>query len=204
MFCPDCASGLDDVPVGEPCPRCGGERRSAWVVAETATAEASALDPGIRTREEGSRPWGEKWQVAMYCFDRLEEAYDPAYGRLDIQDVRARVTAFFSACFDLRDWIKSARPDLKEKAAKLFNNPGVLSQCADIANTYKHRDRSQAGARTARVLEVAVEPGGGASVSLDLDCDNPETSVRDALELARGCLAAWRAFFLENKLIEPS
>jgi hypothetical protein len=31
MFCPDCSVSLDDVPVGNPCPGCGGRRRSAKV-----------------------------------------------------------------------------------------------------------------------------------------------------------------------------
>ena len=31
MICPDCQQNLDDVPVGDPCPQCGGVQRSAVV-----------------------------------------------------------------------------------------------------------------------------------------------------------------------------
>jgi predicted RNA-binding Zn-ribbon protein involved in translation (DUF1610 family) len=34
MICPDCQQNLDDVPVGDPCPQCGGVRRSAVVQAQ--------------------------------------------------------------------------------------------------------------------------------------------------------------------------
>lgn len=49
MFCPDCDANLDDVPVGAPCPQCGGDRRSAIVVQESAGAVVTAPSPTIVT-----------------------------------------------------------------------------------------------------------------------------------------------------------
>jgi hypothetical protein len=44
MFCPDCAADLDDVAVSEPCPACGGHRRSANAQAGCATASMAVPD----------------------------------------------------------------------------------------------------------------------------------------------------------------
>ena len=53
MYCPDCATLLDEVAVGDPCPCCGGSRRSAIARAQTAHAVATALPPVVVTE---SRP----------------------------------------------------------------------------------------------------------------------------------------------------
>lgn len=45
MFCPDCGQILDDVDVGDPCPECGGTRRSANAPAGSASGTVAALDP---------------------------------------------------------------------------------------------------------------------------------------------------------------
>jgi len=42
MFCPDCGADLDPVRPGEPCPTCGGKRRSARVGIQGLTARATA------------------------------------------------------------------------------------------------------------------------------------------------------------------
>jgi hypothetical protein len=44
MFCPDCAAELDDVAMSEPCPGCGGHRRSANAQAASATARIAVPD----------------------------------------------------------------------------------------------------------------------------------------------------------------
>ena len=56
MFCDDCGNNLDVVPVADPCPRCGGERRSATVSPETARAVARAHNAGTVT--ESNHPDG--------------------------------------------------------------------------------------------------------------------------------------------------
>jgi len=45
MFCPDCDTSLDDVPVSDPCPGCGGnrpvaDRFDAFMVSRSARIES--------------------------------------------------------------------------------------------------------------------------------------------------------------------
>ena len=47
MSCPDCGADLNDVPVGDPCPKCGGTRRDATVSPGTIEARVSIPTPGI-------------------------------------------------------------------------------------------------------------------------------------------------------------
>ena len=58
MFCPDCNAHLDGVPVGLPCPGCGGSRRSAAVLPEVVRAVVAVPSPTIITESnlgEGRR-----------------------------------------------------------------------------------------------------------------------------------------------------
>lgn len=47
MWCPDCATSLDYVPVSAPCPGCGGLRRSATVRPVPAQARATVPPPAV-------------------------------------------------------------------------------------------------------------------------------------------------------------
>jgi hypothetical protein len=52
MSCPDCSANLNETPVGEPCPRCGGGRRDASPSPATARAVASVPDPRVITTSD--------------------------------------------------------------------------------------------------------------------------------------------------------
>jgi hypothetical protein len=54
MFCPDCESSLDTVPVGEPCPTYGGTRREAMVRPEPISTVALVEEVSYVTPEETS------------------------------------------------------------------------------------------------------------------------------------------------------
>src|SRR6266516_3714229 len=47
MFCPDCGEVLDDVNLADPCPACGGNRRSANAPARSAMGSGTASQPTI-------------------------------------------------------------------------------------------------------------------------------------------------------------
>lgn len=47
MSCPDCGEVLADVGLADPCPGCGGNRRSANALAQPAMVSAAALQPTV-------------------------------------------------------------------------------------------------------------------------------------------------------------
>jgi hypothetical protein len=47
MFCPDCGEVLDDVDLADPCPGCGGNRRSANVQARCVMGSGTVLQPTV-------------------------------------------------------------------------------------------------------------------------------------------------------------
>jgi hypothetical protein len=61
MYCPDCQTNLDDTPVDDPCPKCGGSRRSA--VALPGVAAARVEVPSPRLIAESNFPDGSKETV---------------------------------------------------------------------------------------------------------------------------------------------
>jgi hypothetical protein len=54
MFCPDCKTNLDDVPVGDACPGCGGKRRSTIAAVGVAAAAVVAHPPVIARAVAGA------------------------------------------------------------------------------------------------------------------------------------------------------
>jgi hypothetical protein len=53
MTCPDCGETLDAVPVGSPCPKCGGLRRDATAKVETVVAVAAVGRIRVRATAVG-------------------------------------------------------------------------------------------------------------------------------------------------------
>lgn len=47
MFCPDCSRNLDTVAIDDPCPGCGGSRRSAIATPATHRVKATAHNPTV-------------------------------------------------------------------------------------------------------------------------------------------------------------
>jgi hypothetical protein len=47
MYCPDCRTNLDATPVGDPCPKCSGSRRSAVALPEAVPMRVEVLSPRV-------------------------------------------------------------------------------------------------------------------------------------------------------------
>jgi len=60
-YCPDCQTNLDDTPVDDPCPNCGGSRRSAVALPEVVGARIEVPSP--RLIAESNLPDGSKETV---------------------------------------------------------------------------------------------------------------------------------------------
>ena len=81
MFCPDCGEVLDDVDMADPCPSCGGNRRSANALAQSAMGSGTVLQPTIVTHSYPGDV-GEQIDVGAPRY-RSSSIADPEGGRQD-------------------------------------------------------------------------------------------------------------------------
>jgi hypothetical protein len=104
MFCPDCKQNLDDVPLDDPCPQCGGLRRSAVLTAETALAAVSAPAPTVTIGYNPAPGWTYQWSLIQRHLGRLREQYRGIEMRGNT-DAEETVYALFLALNHLGDWL---------------------------------------------------------------------------------------------------
>ena len=104
MICPDCQQNLDDVPVGDPCPQCGGNRRSAVVEAQAAMVGVSAISASVSIGYNLTPGWAYQWRTIQRHLARLREQYQGInpLGNLDVEET---VHALFLSLFHLGDWL---------------------------------------------------------------------------------------------------
>lgn len=62
MFCLDCKHDLGEVPLDDPCPQCGGLRRSAQVSAEAALVVAMAMSGNVTIGYNMTPGWTYQWR----------------------------------------------------------------------------------------------------------------------------------------------
>ncbi len=204
MYCPDCKANLDDVNAGEPCPRCGGRRTSATAAVESIGVVAAVGEVSLMVTRGDRRPWTEKWRVVLHCLEELESAYSGDARRLGNVAIDSRVLSFFVECDHVRDWLEGDIASLGGVApadvASHFQASKPLLTCNAICNTHKHHTRRSG--TTARIRDTEVTPT-GARVTLEVDWATPHATTVDALDLARDCVASWRAFFTTFGIAEP-
>jgi hypothetical protein len=194
MTCPDCGENLDDVPVGEPCPQCGGSGRDARVLALPALARVEAARPTIGIGYNQPRPWKQKWNDVLYALGRVESVYSVREGQGN-EDVRRAVEGFFNTCRELADWLwQDPNSGLDRKTVLDFVRDDPDLRLADgVAQTTKHHTRTGAEPITARVALIFVGPDGGRA-QIDWWKPTGEWGSVDAYELAHNCVQAWRRF----------
>jgi hypothetical protein len=167
MNCHDCGAGLDDVPVGDPCPKCGSRRRDATVFAHPATAKVVVPTPTIGIGYNPHRPWQQKWQDVEYGLEQVESAYDAPQGWYDNEHMRRVVEGFFKDCRELADWLwqdhLSTGLDKKTVMNDMMADPDLRLADA-IAQTTKHHTRKPSRTNpdpiTARITDIITGPGG--------------------------------------------
>ncbi len=203
MSCADCGENLDEVSPGQPCPTCGGTRRTAVVNARPIDTVAITESVSFVITKGDDRPWTEKWQLMLHHLAALERIYS-GEGRHGNLEAESRATSFFVECDHLAEWLwqdVTLRPRLTERVVNdhVETHPSLVT-AQDISNTHKHHTR-RPEARAARIRKVGL--GDQVRLTIELDWAGPNASTVDALELARQCVADWRGFLTNRGIDEP-
>ena len=195
MTCPDCGTNLNDVPVEEPCPGCGGKRRAATVSPPPIGTIAMVGQVGLEVTHGDDRPWQAKWIQVEAALEQLRDAYNTP--NFSTGDAEQRTMTFFHECHVLADWLRQSNPSLKGAVGRaLAAEP--LATCADLDNTDKHHGRDR-GRRAVRIRKKSTDQK-GARVTIEVDWKSPNPTHHDALDLAVSCHSAWLTFFKTHVL----
>jgi hypothetical protein len=157
MFCPDCMQDLDDVPLDDPCPQCGGLRRSAQVSGEAALVAVAAAAGTVTIGYSQAPGWTYQWRSIQRHLARLRAQYQGSEtpGNVEVEET---VHALFLALYHLYDWLHQDRAvsTLDEPTVKAFvdQHQNSLSVARDYANTRKHMKRNQPNARIAQITSI--------------------------------------------------
>ena len=212
MTCPDCGAGLGEVPVGKPCPTCGGTRRAASVrVAGTIAIAARISIAGVTVRHPQVPTWQSLWAQIDRRITRLRDAYNPSTpAPATNAAVEDDTDALLLCLFHLRDWLEhdATLPTLTGHVTWAHvNNSTALSLAADYSNTFKHHTRRPSEPRFARLHESRSIGDGTEHISVQFwdrtaGVDGPVQS-RDALDLAEACRADWVALLTAHNIPVP-
>jgi hypothetical protein len=160
------------------------------------------MRPGISIGYNPDRPWYAQWHNVRQHLHTVEADSRPnAYQGNN--PVKRDFENFFTHCFHLGDWLwEDKSTGLTEKQVRKFiEKDPALRICAGVANTTKHRTRSQSNAMTARIASVGFNDK-ETRVSIDWS-KGPHGGTVDALDLARRCVAAWKGYLKANGLQSP-
>ncbi len=206
MICPDCQQSLDDVPVGDPCPQCGGERRGAVVQGEVALAAVSALSATVEIGYNPASGWTDQWRTIQRHLTQLREQYrgNEMRGNLQLVDT---VDALFLALYHLRDWLYQDRATgLSDSVVDnhISNCPRSLGVCRAYANTRKHMTRDKATALEAKISKTSGGPGRQTATITYWPKNQPASITEvDALDLAERSEQNWRALLTAKGIPVP-
>jgi hypothetical protein len=199
MICPDCGANLDEVPVGDVCPNCGGRRRDATAHAGVALAVAAVLEASATVGYNPRRPWQQKWQEIVDAQADLAAAYTQPRGS---QETYRLVEHFFKVCRELADWLTQDAGNSRSMA--FVNTDSALRLCDGMAQTTKHHTRKPMGKNqdpiTARIASISGSSSGD-RVLIEWQSWSGQQGTEDGLDLANRCVAAWEKFLKQEGLI---
>jgi hypothetical protein len=196
MFCPDCMQNLDDVPTSDPCPQCGGHRRSAQVFGSAALAAASVMAGTVTIGYNQEPGWTYQWDIIQRHLTRLREQYRGINTRGNI-DAEETVIALLLGLNHLADWLHQDQATGLTKATvntHVRNHPASLGVCRAYANTFKHMKRDRPAQTVARIASIESGPNGQKITIAHGPGNQPPASYArtDALDLAGQSEQAWR------------
>lgn len=200
-FCPKCRADLEDDARG-PCPDCGS---TGFTTAMLMPGTLTLGDLGGIVREYGpERPWQEQWYRTRERFKELKRIYQPGAFPGDAA-ARTAVEDFFHHCLHLGDWLWTDPVSgcEEDEVRDFIKNNRALKICAGLANTSKHRGRDWKGSMNAvvrRVWHNQAADSTVATVEWWLQSQESNRHTVDALELAEGCVAAWKQHLKSHRL----
>ena len=202
VTCTDCGYHLDYFAEGASCPSCGGTKRTHHRYLHD---KMTVTDSMSWQQEYGERQWQEQWLRLVRLYDDLAAVYSGSRLSESTDEWRDTTRQFFVVCHHLADWLQkdqalpvAARDDVWD----YLNNDPELALARDFSNTDKHYTRRSP---TDRIVLIASITGGdqGPSVTIAWEVSGSRQGIRDALELAGGCLHSWRQFLTKHNLTEP-
>ena len=207
MFCPECMQNLDDVPPDDPCPQCGGLRRSAQVTVQPVQVTATAVPGSVVIGYDLAPGWTYQWGIIQRHLTRLREQYRGIDTRGNI-DAEETVHALFLALNHLSDWLYQDRATgLQRSTVDTFvsQHPSSLGLCRAYANTRKHMRRTQPSQTVALIASIATGPNGQEVTIIHGPGNQPPTSFTktDALQLAEDCERDWRTLLTQHNIAIP-
>ena len=207
MICPDCQQNLDDVPVGDPCPQCGGKRRSAVVQAQAAMAAVSAMSATVSIGYNLQPGWAYQWHGIQRHLARLHEQYQ-GIRMLGNVDVEETVHSLFLGLYHLYDWLhQDSTLSLSEPTVRAWidQHQNSLGLCRAYANTWKHMKRDRTGALIAQITRIESGPNGQKVTIGYRPWDQPTLSMTevDGLALAEQSEQDWRDFLKTHGIPLP-
>lgn len=177
------------------------------------TAEDESLNTdrvAVTVNFAWNRPWVDQWWVALWWAVQVERCYlGPGVEPNDTSSYRLIVNAACVALTHVRDWVKSdvANPLDGPTLAKVFEERQFLKLARMVANTAKHRVRSDDNATAAQVVAVIVAVNEDGipvrTVTIRWKDSTGKSGTVDALELVRGAVQEWRDVFATNGITDP-
>lgn len=197
MTCMNCGEAILASEASEPCHNCGAVDRLVGLSDHGAATDAIAgVDASL---PRSPRPWQAMWAEVESRLDRLRSWYS-GNGPVNVSELYNEATAYFVACYQLKDQLKrdpGVPRDLKDEVEDFVHQHNVLDLVGDIANTYKHGQRT----RTCDITRVVVEQSGAFATITCWTKDGREDS-RDCLDLAEEAAQAWRTYLRGYGLLE--
>lgn len=202
-WCLDCLADQETDERG-PCTYCHSERVMGPMTYNPGSVVFGG-EEGNYTEYGTARPWQEQWYQVIVHFKELKALYQPGRSHRSDSVTKLAVEDFFDHCLRSREWVRDDALTTKRgknKLENLFNNNESLDLGRDIANTAKHRGRNEEGDRNAVVRRVYHREDNSTSALIEwwMRGDEGNRHTQDALEIAEGCIEAWKDFLKRNNL----
>jgi hypothetical protein len=159
------------------------------------------MSPGLSVTYGPQRPWTSQWLNVLQHLETVEAGCRPESYQGNAP-LKLAIENFFIQCFHFGDWLWMDQTTglTRDKVVDFIRRDSALRICEGIANTSKHHTRRRTSTMTAVVASVSYSESGVWAVIKWTEM--PDSGKRDALDLARQCVAAWDGYLKSQGLDE--